>query len=46
MNSQSNFKKEQGLRCHTPISNYTTKLSYSKQYGTGTETNTNINGTE
>ena len=46
--SQSSLKKENKVIgiTHTLISNYTTKLQSSKQYGTGTKTDTQINKTE
>ena len=41
------LRKNKNRRYHTfLISNYTTKLQFSKQYGTGTKSDTYINGTK
>ena len=45
-NSQSNLEKEKQLQVSTFLtSKYTTKLQYSRQYGTYTKTKIQINGT-
>ena len=47
LNSQSNLKKEEELEESTCLtSDYTTKLQSSGQYGTGTKTEIQINGTK
>ena len=46
-NSQSNLEKEnQSRRHHNPGLQTTTKRQSSREYGTGTRTDTQINGTE
>ena len=44
-NSRSNTEKELEKSCSL-TSDYTLKLQQSKQYGTGTKTDTQINGTD
>ena len=39
-------KEKQSWKCHNPNFNYTAKLQQSKEYETGTKTDTQINGTE
>ena len=39
-------KKNETEGSHSLASDYTTKLQLSKQYGTSTKTDTQINGTE
>ena len=46
-NKQNDLKKEQSWRHHTPlISDNTTKLQQSKQYGTHIKKDSRINRTE
>ena len=48
LNSHSNLEKEKEKLEESGflISDYTTKLQSSKQYGSGTRTDTEVNGTE
>ena len=45
-NRQSTIEKEELEKSCSLTSDYTLKLQQSKQYGTGTKTDTQINGTE
>ena len=46
LNRQNNFEKEKDRGINPLISDYVPKLQASKQYGTSTKTDTQINGTE
>ena len=46
LNSQKILRKKSIEVSYSLVSNYTTNLQSSKQYGASTETDTQINGTE